>query len=226
MSEPSPDPSAGADRSTAAAAPGVPPPGQVAAADPRDRPDHRTAARRRRPPTGRRARGCRWAGSSPNNWPTRHPAGCAGWCWPPPGPAYPGWAGYPARHAPCWPWRTAAATSHRSTTGGSPATCTAAPPAPTPTRYCALPWLARLRHPTLVLAGDDDPLVPALNGRILAHRIPDSRLHIVAGGGHLFLLERPVDMARQVADFLHRNPDDTHPTTPINDENEQDRGPR
>ena len=89
--------------------------------------------------------------------------------------------------------------------------------------WTALPWLRRLRHPTLVLAGDDDPIVPALNGRILAHRIPDSRLHIVAGGGHLFLLERPADMARQVADFLHRNPDDTHPPATINDENEQDR---
>ena len=89
--------------------------------------------------------------------------------------------------------------------------------------WTAIPWLRRLRHPTLVLAGDDDPIVPALNGRILAHRIPDSRLHIVAGGGHLFLLERPAEMARQVADFLHRNPDDTHPPATINDENEQDR---
>ena len=50
--------------------------------------------------------------------------------------------------------------------------------------------------------------------RILAHRIPDSRLHIVTGGGHLFLLEHPADMARQVADFLHRNPDDTHQRRP------------
>ena len=89
-----------------------------------------------------------------------------------------------------------------------------------------VPPHGRLRHPTLVLAGDDDPLVPALNGRILAHHIPDSRLHIVAGGGHLFLLERPAEMARQVADFLHRNPDGTHPTATINDDHEQDRGPR
>ena len=86
--------------------------------------------------------------------------------------------------------------------------------------WTALPWLTRLPHPTLVLAGDDDPIVPALNGRILAHRIPDSRLHIVPGGGHLFLLERPAEMARRVADFLHRNPDHTHPA-PINDHHEQ-----
>jgi pimeloyl-ACP methyl ester carboxylesterase len=56
--------------------------------------------------------------------------------------------------------------------------------------------------PTLVLAGDDDPIVPLVNGRILARRIADSRLHVVAGGGHLFLLERPAEIATVVADFL------------------------
>jgi len=63
--------------------------------------------------------------------------------------------------------------------------------------------------------------------RILAHRIPDSRLHIVTGGGHLFLLERPADMARHVAEFLHHHPDHTHPPAPnTDDDHEQDRGPR
>jgi poly(3-hydroxyalkanoate) depolymerase len=92
--------------------------------------------------------------------------------------------------------------------------------------WTAIPWLARLRPPTLVLAGDDDPIVPALNGRILAHFIPDSRLHVVPGGGHLLLLERPAEMARHVADFLHRNKDHTHPPATINDDHEQNRGPR
>ena len=46
--------------------------------------------------------------------------------------------------------------------------------------WTSLPWLHRLRQPTLVLAGDDDPIVPLLNGRILARRIPDARLHVVA----------------------------------------------
>jgi poly(3-hydroxyoctanoate) depolymerase len=68
--------------------------------------------------------------------------------------------------------------------------------------WTGLPWLWRLRQPTLVLAGDDDPIVPAMNGRILARCIPDARLHIVPGGGHLFLLERPAELAGVVADFL------------------------
>lgn len=69
--------------------------------------------------------------------------------------------------------------------------------------WTGLPWLHRLRQPTLVLSGDDDPIVPAVNGRILDRFIPDARLHIVPGGGHLFILERPAEIADLVTDFLH-----------------------
>jgi poly(3-hydroxyoctanoate) depolymerase len=68
--------------------------------------------------------------------------------------------------------------------------------------WTSMPWLRRLPQPTLVLAGDDDPIVPLINGRILARCIPEARLHVVPGGGHLFLLERPAQMAALVADFL------------------------
>ena len=68
--------------------------------------------------------------------------------------------------------------------------------------WTSLPWLHRLRQPTLVLAGDDDPIVPLLNGHILARRIPNARLHVEDGGGHLFLLERPAEMAALVTGFL------------------------
>jgi poly(3-hydroxyalkanoate) depolymerase len=68
--------------------------------------------------------------------------------------------------------------------------------------WTGLPWLWRLPQPTLVLAGDDDPIVPLVNGRILARCIPNARLYVVRGGGHLFLLERPARMAAVVAGFL------------------------
>lgn len=72
--------------------------------------------------------------------------------------------------------------------------------------WTGVPWLHRLPQPTLVIAGDDDPIVPAVNGRILARCIPDSRLHIVPGGGHLFIIERPADIASLVAGFLGDGP--------------------
>ncbi|MCW2535330.1 MAG: Poly(3-hydroxyalkanoate) depolymerase [Modestobacter sp.] len=66
--------------------------------------------------------------------------------------------------------------------------------------WTGLPWLRRLRQPTLVLVGDDDPIVPPVNGRILSRLIPHARLEVVPGG-HLFLLERPEEMAALIADF-------------------------
>lgn len=68
--------------------------------------------------------------------------------------------------------------------------------------WTGLPWLWRVRQPTLVLAGDDDPIVPTVNGHILARIIPNARLEIIRGGGHLFLLERPAETAALVAKFL------------------------
>lgn len=69
-------------------------------------------------------------------------------------------------------------------------------------RWTSLPWLHTLPHRTLVLAGDQDPIVRLVNGRIMARRIPDGRLHVVEGGGHLFLFTRGAEMAALAADFL------------------------
>ena len=68
--------------------------------------------------------------------------------------------------------------------------------------WTSMPWLRSLRQQTLVLAGDDDPIVPLINGRILARCIPHAQLHIVRHGGHLFLLESPAEIAALVAAFL------------------------
>jgi poly(3-hydroxyoctanoate) depolymerase len=75
--------------------------------------------------------------------------------------------------------------------------------------WTGLPWLWRLTQPTLVLAGDDDPIVPVINGRILARVIPNARLEIIHGGGHLFPLERPTEIAALVAEFLAADRDRT-----------------
>ncbi|HEY6891580.1 MAG TPA: alpha/beta fold hydrolase [Solirubrobacter sp.] len=68
--------------------------------------------------------------------------------------------------------------------------------------WSSLPWLHRLHVPALVVAGDDDPAVPILNARLLAARLPDATLHVVRGGGHLFLLDQPEDAAPEIAAFL------------------------
>jgi poly(3-hydroxyoctanoate) depolymerase len=74
------------------------------------------------------------------------------------------------------------------------------------TGWSSMPWLHTLRQPTLVISGDDDPIIPLINGRILAWRIPNASLHVVRGGGHLFILERPADIAELVTSFLDGEP--------------------
>ena len=68
--------------------------------------------------------------------------------------------------------------------------------------WSSLPWLSTLRHPSLILCGDDDPLVPVRNARILAEAIPRSELHIVADAGHLWLLDHAPESAMIIEDFL------------------------
>ena len=68
--------------------------------------------------------------------------------------------------------------------------------------WSSLRFLHRIRQPTLVMTGDDDPIVPTVNGRILAGRIPAARLHLVHGGGHLFLLDQAAGSAAVIGEFL------------------------
>lgn len=67
--------------------------------------------------------------------------------------------------------------------------------------WSSLPWLWTLRQPTLILMGRDDPLVPIVNGRILARLIPNARLEII-DDGHLFMVTQPQETADRVERFL------------------------
>jgi len=68
--------------------------------------------------------------------------------------------------------------------------------------WSSLYWLPRIQTPTLVLAGDSDPLVPPGNAQILTRLLPNARRHIVAGGGHLCLLERAAELAPVIERFF------------------------
>jgi 3-oxoadipate enol-lactonase len=58
--------------------------------------------------------------------------------------------------------------------------------------------LAEIRLPTLVLHGTLDQLLPVQNGRLIAELIPDARLEIFEGAGHLFFWEQPERSAELV----------------------------
>ncbi len=67
--------------------------------------------------------------------------------------------------------------------------------------WTSLPRLPMLRKPTLILAGDDDPIIPLINGRIMHWLIPRSQLHIYHGG-HLELAADAEQIAPVVEAFL------------------------
>jgi poly(3-hydroxyalkanoate) depolymerase len=67
--------------------------------------------------------------------------------------------------------------------------------------WTSLPLLPRLRQPTLILAGDDDPIIPLANARLMHRLIRDSRLHIYHGG-HLALVTEAAELAPVVDGFL------------------------
>ncbi|HEY2258135.1 MAG TPA: alpha/beta fold hydrolase [Solirubrobacteraceae bacterium] len=53
----------------------------------------------------------------------------------------------------------------------------------------SLGWLHELRCETLVVAGDDDPVMPLANALLLARHIPQARLLVAPGEGHLLLMD-------------------------------------
>ena len=72
--------------------------------------------------------------------------------------------------------------------------------------WTSVPFLPFLKQPTLVLAGDNDQIVPLINGRFLAQLIPGARLEIVSGG-HLFLVSRASEVIPLIRDFLDEEPE-------------------
>jgi poly(3-hydroxyalkanoate) depolymerase len=67
--------------------------------------------------------------------------------------------------------------------------------------WTSLPLLPWLRQPTLILAGDDDPIIPVINARVMHWLIPRSEL-IVYHGGHLDLITEARRLATIVEAFL------------------------
>jgi poly(3-hydroxyoctanoate) depolymerase len=68
--------------------------------------------------------------------------------------------------------------------------------------WTSLPWLWAVGQPTLIVAGDDDPVTPLVNHRVIASMMPRARLHTVAGGGHLLLLDSAAQIGPVITGFL------------------------
>jgi hypothetical protein len=68
--------------------------------------------------------------------------------------------------------------------------------------WSSLPWLSTVDTPTLVLTGDGDRLVQPANGVQLARLLPESRLHVLPGEGHLYVCDPESDALPLLVDFF------------------------
>ena len=80
--------------------------------------------------------------------------------------------------------------------------------------WTSLPWLWSLPQPTLVLMGRHDPLVPPINGHVLAGLIPNAELQMI-DDGHLFIVTRPVETAAEIEAFLADASTQIEPSSPL-----------
>jgi poly(3-hydroxyalkanoate) depolymerase len=69
------------------------------------------------------------------------------------------------------------------------------------TGWSSLPFLRLIRQPTLIVAGDDDPIVPVVNAKIMARLLPHAQLHVYSGG-HIALITEARQLAPMIEEFL------------------------
>jgi pimeloyl-ACP methyl ester carboxylesterase len=70
------------------------------------------------------------------------------------------------------------------------------------TGFDALDRIGSIAAPTLILHGTEDGVVDPRNAALLAERIPDSRVRLFEGRGHLLFWEDPDGFADAVEEFL------------------------
>ena len=61
--------------------------------------------------------------------------------------------------------------------------------------------LPNVHIPTMVVVGTADILTPPAQARLIARLIPDARLEVFPGGGHMLMLERTDELDRLIVDF-------------------------
>jgi pimeloyl-ACP methyl ester carboxylesterase len=64
--------------------------------------------------------------------------------------------------------------------------------------------LVDISTPTLVICGEADQMTPVKYSQYLDQHIPDSRLVLIGGAGHMVMLEKPLEIVENIRGFLQR----------------------
>ncbi|GAA4351839.1 alpha/beta fold hydrolase [Angustibacter luteus] len=68
--------------------------------------------------------------------------------------------------------------------------------------FSVIPFAHRIKHPTLVLGGDDDPIVRTANQYFLHRILSQSEVQVIEKAGHLMLVDSPSTLAPIMETFL------------------------
>ncbi len=71
--------------------------------------------------------------------------------------------------------------------------------------WSSLEFLSDIIQPTMVLVGDEDPLVPVAAAQQVAEGIPHGEVVILGGSGHLLLMDEPERSAAAIDAYLTRS---------------------
>ena len=66
----------------------------------------------------------------------------------------------------------------------------------------SLSWLGQVAADTLVVTGDDDPVMPLGNALLLGRYLPSARVFVAPGEGHLLLMDDHSEALPAIGDFL------------------------
>jgi pimeloyl-ACP methyl ester carboxylesterase len=62
--------------------------------------------------------------------------------------------------------------------------------------------LGEVKQRTLIVCGEDDRMTPLRYARTLAERMPEARLEVLPGAGHMAMLEQPQRVNKLIIGFL------------------------
>jgi 3-oxoadipate enol-lactonase len=62
--------------------------------------------------------------------------------------------------------------------------------------------LGTFSQPALVIGADQDQAIPSDNSRIIAEGLPDAKLCVIPGGGHMVNLEQPQAFNKAIVEFM------------------------
>lgn len=69
--------------------------------------------------------------------------------------------------------------------------------------WTSVPFARLIRQPTLILTGDDDPIIAPVNARIMNRLLPNAEMHVFHDG-HLGLLTSAEELAPIIEEFLQK----------------------